>query len=154
MGVGGKAGADNPDPLESARPDQLPAKQKGLDDGVAQIGQFVRGPAQIGGAQLHQAAILDGSPGDQRGATAEHVDIAGELARMMHRDLVRLTPGMLHDLDGSVDHHEEGAIAFTLGEQGVTGVHLTRLAARGEGSDVSGAENGKGDVEIGHKKIP
>jgi len=70
----------------------------------------------------------------------------------MHRDLVRLAPGVLDDLDGSVNYHEEGAIAFALGEQGVTRMHLTRLAPSGKGGDVGPAENRKGDVEIGHKK--
>ena len=63
-------------------------------------------------------------------------------------------PGVLHDLHCSVQYEEEGAVPIALGEQGVTGVHLTRLAARCEGGDVGRAENGKGDVEIGHKKIP
>src|SRR6185503_14222304 len=74
VGLGRKAGADDPDTLESAGLNQLAPQQEGLDDDVAQIRQFVHGAAQVVRSHLHQPAILDDSAGHQGGAPVDHVD--------------------------------------------------------------------------------
>jgi hypothetical protein len=147
-----EARADDPEALEALVQQQVPPHEKGLDDGLAEIGELVHRPAQLTGAELHDPAVGGGLRGHQRAPAREHVHVAGELAGLVHRDLAGRAARVLDDLDRPLDHDEEAEIAVAFGEQDLAGADGAGMPAGGERGEVLAAQDRKGDfVIVGHR---
>ena len=130
---------------------QLAAHEERLEDRLAQIGQLVHRPAELGGVHLEHVPILRHAGAHHRGTAGEHVHVARELAGAVHRDHARRVVRLLQDLDAAVDHDEEAEVAVTGLEQVFAGADGTRVPTRAEGGEVLRAEGGKSDILVdGH----
>ena len=66
-----------------------------------------------GGARAHQAA-----------AGREHVDLAGELAGMVHDDRLLAIADRAHDVDRAREHHEEARVLLADVEEHLSRAHV------------------------------
>ena len=137
------------DALESVAQEQRAAGEERLQDDFPDVGQRVDGLPQRGGRQLQHLATSGRAAGDERGAPGQRIDIPRELARLVHRHLVRRPARLLDDLDGSVEDNEEGEPAVSLLEQHVAGCDRSHLAPPAECVYLGSAEPWERDIVFG-----
>src|SRR5581483_3765214 len=151
MRVGGEARPDDSDAGETAVEQQRAAREKRLDDDLAELRELVDGMAQIDRAHLEDLALDGGAGRDQRRAAGQHVDVAGEFLRLVDDDRVRGAAGVLDDLDRAGEHDVEAEAAIAFGKQDVAGVDRARVSALPEGGDLRGRQPREGQVAIAER---
>ena len=82
--------------------------------------------------------------GHQRRTAGNHVDVAGELPRLVNGDDLRLAGRVLGDLDAARLDDVEIEAAFSLGKQHLAVGELLLLADRTQALNVGRLQNGKG----------
>ena len=109
-------------------------------------GDLVHDVAKRRRTELDHIAISGDTRGDERRATGQHVDVTGEVLRMVHDDGVRGAARAFDDLDGAADHDVETEAAGAFGEQHVAAAHGSAMSARFQRRDLGGRQCREGNV--------
>jgi hypothetical protein len=146
VGRRGEARADDLDALVPRVDQHLAARDERPHDGLAHIGQLVHGPDQPGPIQVDDAAIGRGPGRHQRGPPRQSAHLAGELPGPDAGEPAGVGVGAVHHGDLALEHHEEAHAGVADGIEDFAGGNAPLPAPCGEGGQVMGGQDGKGEL--------
>ena len=125
------AHADEPGPLQHD-----PARLERLEQLVAEVGDLLDDPAQLGLADAVGPGLAPGVGRDDGGAVGQQRDVAGELARAVDDDRLRLVGRFVHDRDLARLDDVEGQAALPGLEDDLAVLERADLGQSGQGFDL------------------
>ena len=117
-----------------------PAQDEGAHERLAQLAVGLDHPTKPLRVEVEDVARLAHPSAHQAAPPGQHVDLAGELARLVDDDRIVSVEPRSYDLEAARQDHVDAASRVALIEEDLTRAHGHALGMRGEALDLRVAE--------------